>query len=117
RMMPGGEPLTLRRLIGLIVGFGGIVLLVWPELELGHDRSVLPGIAATQAACLGWAVGSSFAKRRKQEENVLAMLALQMIFAGAALLLVASATGEWSRLAVNARTGTALTYLVLIGSL
>src|SRR4051812_50146807 len=28
-LMPGGEPLRLRRVLGLIVGFGGVVMVVW----------------------------------------------------------------------------------------
>jgi len=31
--MPGGEAITLRRVLGLVVGFAGIVMLVWPELR------------------------------------------------------------------------------------
>src|SRR5262249_31403231 len=30
-VMPEGERLTLRRVAGLVVGFAGIVTLVWPE--------------------------------------------------------------------------------------
>src|SRR5262245_49462197 len=33
---PHGERLTLRRIIGLIIGFSGIVMLVWPELRIGE---------------------------------------------------------------------------------
>ncbi len=115
--MIGGEPIAWRRVIGLVIGFGGIVLLVWPELQLGHSRAFLGGVAATQVACLGWAIGSSLARRRHVTENVLAASALQMIFAGVSLLLVASLVGEWPGLHVNGRTGAALVYLVLAGSI
>jgi drug/metabolite transporter (DMT)-like permease len=113
----GGEPLSARRVFGLIVGFAGIVLLVWPELQLGHSPAFLVGVAATQIACLGWAIGSSLARRRHHEENILAVSALQMIFSGVSLLAVALAIGEWPALAVNARTGGALAYLIVIGSI
>ena len=39
RFMKASDPITTRRLIGLVVGFSGIVLLVWPELALGNGRS------------------------------------------------------------------------------
>lgn len=66
RVMHGGERLTPRRVGGLVLGFSGIVLLVWPELRLGEGRSFLMGVLATQVACLAWAMGSSLAKRRAQ---------------------------------------------------
>src|ERR1044072_8009663 len=34
-LMPGGQRLTFRRVAGFIVGFGGILLLAWPEIRLG----------------------------------------------------------------------------------
>src|SRR5215831_8128256 len=34
-------PLTARRIVGLAVGFGGIVLLVWPQLGIGNRRDFL----------------------------------------------------------------------------
>src|SRR5262245_45219673 len=78
--------LAPRRLAGLAIGFTGIVLLVWPELRLGAGRSFLFGVVATQIACFGWAVGSSYARRRHAHENVLAAAALQMLFGGMALV-------------------------------
>jgi drug/metabolite transporter (DMT)-like permease len=35
RLRVDGEPMTRRRFIGLLVGFAGIVLLVWPEVRMG----------------------------------------------------------------------------------
>src|SRR6185369_2008712 len=57
-----GEPITARRLLGLVVGFAGIVLLVWPEISFGAGgRAFLGGVIAAQIACIGWAIGSSYA--------------------------------------------------------
>jgi len=113
----GGDPLSTRRVLGLILGFAGIVLLVWPELRVEHSSAFLIGVIATQLACFGWAIGSSIARRRHREESILAVTALQMIFAGVGLLAVALLIGEWPALSVNARTGSALAYLILVGSL
>lgn len=117
RLAGGDEPLTLRRSIGLLVGFGGIVLLVWPELEMGEGRAFLFGLMATQLACLGWAIGSTYGRRRKATENVLAAAAVQMLFGGLITLIVGSVIGEWPALAFNARTGGALMYLLVFGSI
>src|SRR4029077_5717317 len=63
-LTPHGERLTLRRVAGLAIGLSGIVMLVWPEIRLEGGRAFLGGVAAAQLACVGWAIGSSYARRR-----------------------------------------------------
>ena len=121
-LMPGGDGLTLRRALGLIVGFSGIVMLVWPEIQVSEGgRAFLGGVVAAQIACVGWAVGSSYSRRRgrghAKEENVLATAAFEMLFGGIALLLVALAIGEFPRLAFTPRTAGALLYLIFVGAI
>jgi len=117
RVMPQAEPLTLRRLAGLVVGFAGIVLLVWPEIGLGEGRQFLFGVAATQLACFGWAIGSSYSRRRGAHENVMVASAMQMVLAGTCILVFALLRGELGSLAFSTRATGALIYLVLFGSL
>jgi len=117
RFAGDGSRLTFRRLSGLLIGFGGIVLLVWPELEVGEGRAFLFGVLATQVACLGWAIGSSYSRRRRPAENVLAVAAFQMLFGGIAMSIASLVHREWAQLAFNPRTAAALTYLVVFGSL
>jgi drug/metabolite transporter (DMT)-like permease len=117
RFMEGFEPLTARRLIGLIVGFGGIVMLVWPELQLGNGRSFFLGVLSTQLACLGWAIGSSYSRRRHADENVLAAAALQMLFGGLILALLGLLRGELGMVVLSTRSVVALVYLIVAGSL
>lgn len=116
RLIFHGEPFTGRRVAGLIVGFLGIVLLVWPELSVSNGHSFLFGVLATQFACVGWAIGSSISRRSHHTDNVLAASAMQMIFAGLALAAAGFAHGEWSSVAFNARTAWAMVYLILAGS-
>jgi drug/metabolite transporter (DMT)-like permease len=117
RFMSRPDPLTPRRVAGLVIGFTGIVLLVWPELQLSEGRSFLAGVVSTQLACLGWAVGSSYARRRAREENVLATAALQMLFGGVALVIAGTVHGEWPVLVFTPRTASAIAYLVVFGSI
>jgi drug/metabolite transporter (DMT)-like permease len=116
RFMFKGDPFTARRIAGLVLGFLGIVLLVWPELGVSGADSFLLGVLATQLACLGWAIGSSISRRSHHTDNVLAASAMQMIFAGLALAAAGLAHREWSAVAFNARTAWAMVYLVLAGS-
>ena len=121
-LMSGGEPLTMRRIAGLLIGFGGIVLLVWPELRAGGaGHAFLGGVIATQVACAGWAIGSSYARRRgrgyAREENVLATAALEMLFGGVVLLAASLALGEASRVVFAPRSTSALVYLIVVGAI
>ena len=121
-LMPGGEAITVRRLLGLAVGFGGIVMLVWPEIHFdGGSSGFLGGVIAAQIACVGWAAGSSYARHRGRGhasgENVLATAAFEMLFGGIALLLVSLALHETARLTFTPRTGGALLYLTLVGAI
>jgi drug/metabolite transporter (DMT)-like permease len=117
RLMADGDQLSMRRKAGLIVGFGGIVLLAAPGLSSGGGGAFLAGVLATQVACVGWAIGSSFSRRQPREENVLAAAALEMLFAGIALLAVSLALGEWQLASITARSAAALLYLIVGGSI
>ena len=63
--LPDGERLRRRVVAGLVIGFSGIVLLVWPDLTLGSagSRGFLAGVVAVQIAAIGWSLGSSYSKR------------------------------------------------------
>ena len=121
-LMPNGERLTLRRLLGLVVGFAGIVMLVWPEIRVGEGgRAFLGGVVSAQIACVGWAIGSSYARHRgrgeAKDENVLATAAFEMLFGGIVLLIVSIALHEPSKLTFAPRSGGALVYLIFVGAI
>jgi drug/metabolite transporter (DMT)-like permease len=121
-LMADGQPLTPRRVVGLVVGFGGIVMLVWPEIQVGDSgRAFVAGVVSAQIACLGWAVGSAYARRRgrghAKEENVLATAAFEMLFGGLVLAIAALALHEHTRVTITARSGGALLYLIFVGAI
>jgi drug/metabolite transporter (DMT)-like permease len=118
-MLRDGERLTRQGLIGLLMGFAGIVLLVWPDLTVGGEsgRQFLLGVIFLQVACLGWTGGTSYARRFAREDNALGGSALQMIFAGVAMLVLATVRGEWAALSFTPRSLAAEIYLTLVGSL
>lgn len=118
-ILPRGERLTVQGLAGLVVGFAGIVLLVWPELIAGGEvgQRFGAGVIALQLACIGWALGSAYSRRHAREENALGAAALQMIFGGLFMAIAATLRGEWSELTFSWRSGLAESYLVVFGSL
>lgn len=118
-LLPGGERLRFPIVLGLLIGFSGIVVLVWPELTLGNSGAsqFLAGVIALQIASFGWALGSSYSKRHARNDNVLGTTALQMLAGGLIMTAVGTARGEWSDLYFTGRTATALAYLATIGSI
>jgi drug/metabolite transporter (DMT)-like permease len=118
-VLPRGERLTSRALTGLVLGFVGIVILVWPEITLeGQDsRLFIAGLVALQIACFGWALGTAFTKRSATGASPLAAAAVQMVISGVIMIAIGTIAGEWSRLAFSTRSAGALIYLTLIGSI
>jgi drug/metabolite transporter (DMT)-like permease len=119
RLLPNGERFSPRSLGGLALGFSGIVVLVWPEMTTGGagGRSFVIGVIAIQLACIGWVIGTSFAKRHELGDNPFRSTALQMVFSGLMLLGAATAHGDWTNLSFTPRTLAAMLYLSVAGSL
>jgi drug/metabolite transporter (DMT)-like permease len=97
-------------------------MLVWPELRFdGTGGGFLAGVIAAQIACAGWAVGSSYARKRGRghasSENVLATAAFEMLFGGVALGAVSLVLHEPARLTFTPRTAGALAYLIFVGAI
>jgi drug/metabolite transporter (DMT)-like permease len=115
--MPDGEPVHVRQVLGLLLGFGGIVLLTSSSLDAnGPTRQIVLGAIMTQMSCLGWAIGSAYAKRHKREDNLFAATAVQIICGGVILMIVATITGEWSQVAPTPRSLFGVVYLVVVGT-
>lgn len=119
RLLPNGERFTARSLAGLALGFCGIIVLVWPEMTHGgaSGREFIIGVIAIQLACVGWVIGTSFAKRHELGDNPFPSTALQMVFSGMMLLTAATAHGDWAQLHFTPRTIAAMAYLSIAGSL
>ena len=118
-ILPGGERLTARSVAGLLIGFVGIVLLVWPDLTSSgaSGRQFLVGMLSLQIACLGWALGSSYSRRYPRSDNAMMAAAVQMLAGGLMMLVVAIARGEFRELTFTPRSFAAEAYLAAFGSL
>jgi drug/metabolite transporter (DMT)-like permease len=117
--IPGGERLRANVVSGLIVGFLGIVVLVWPDLTLGGSgrRGFLAGIIALQIASIGWSLGSAYSRRHVRTDHLLGTTACQMLAGGFFMTAAGTILGEWSHLSFNASTTWSLAYLSTIGSI
>lgn len=118
-LLPDGDRFTPTVVLGLLVGFAGILVLVWPELasDSGNGAMFVAGVIATQIACAGWAAGSAYSRRHGRHDNVLGTTALQMLAGGAMMLVLGTVRGEWSHLYFTTRTASAYIYLTTVGAI
>ncbi|MGB8507784.1 MAG: EamA family transporter [Pyrinomonadaceae bacterium] len=118
RTQKGGERVGLRAFAGMLVGFGGLALLVAPQL-FGASVSgrFIWGVVCLQIGCFAWSAGSVYSKRRPVGVTPLMAAAVQMLYAGAALTLLGTLGGEWGIVRFSARSLGALAYLIVFGSI
>lgn len=114
--LPHGGKLTARKVAGMIIGFLGLIILLWPELRGSLDRSYLAGIVALFIAPLAWAGGSIYSKYCGLKTPPLMAAAIQMLIAGLVLILFGGLKGEFSLLSWTTQGMAALAYLVVFGS-
>jgi drug/metabolite transporter (DMT)-like permease len=107
-------------LVGLVLGFIGIVVLVGPG-NVGGQGDVRPlGALVLIVGSLSWAIGSFWSRDAKLPESALLTTGMEMLGGGALLIIVGVLTGELSHLDVHqvSRASTiGLVYLITFGSL
>ena len=118
-LRPTGHRPGLIALAGILIGFGGVILLIGSAASGADTRSLL-GAGVLVLASLSWTLGSLYGRNAKLPTSQLLATGMEMLAGGAALMLVAIALGEWSSFelaAVSRRSALALVYLTVIGSI
>lgn len=119
-LLPGGNRPSLPAMMGVVVGFAGVVLLMWPE-QSGGSLALNPwGGAALIFASLAWSFGSIISLHMRLPSSPFMGTAVEMLAGGTALLALSVLSGELAQfnlasVTVNSLLG--LTYLILFGSL
>jgi drug/metabolite transporter (DMT)-like permease len=107
-------------LVGLVVGFVGIIVLVGPG-SIGGQGDIKPiGALVLILGSLSWAIGSFWSRDAQLPESGLLTTGMEMLGGGVLLILVGALTGEFSQLDVSriSRESTiGLVYLITFGSL
>lgn len=98
--------------LGLVIGFGGVILL---NLGSGMTGSPIGAIALISAA-MAWAFGSVWSRRRDMPAAAM-NTAAQMICGGAALSIISILQGERMYALPSFSATFALLYLIVFGSL
>jgi drug/metabolite transporter (DMT)-like permease len=118
-MRRDGERITALGALGLLIGFAGMLILMWPKLRvLGlHGIGGMRGEALLLGANLCWTVGSIYSKHRVKDVAPLMAVALEMLIAGAALCTLGLLLGEAPRFHPTPRAALAVLWLIVAGSL
>jgi drug/metabolite transporter (DMT)-like permease len=110
--------ITKWMLAGMIIGFGGIVIIFYDYLDFFSNKGFAFGVALAVMSTLSWAFGMVYTSKKKLPVDILFSVGLQMLIAGVITLFVCLLSGKYVNLA---NTGSAslysLLYLILFGSL
>ena len=113
---PQGQPLTRVTLLGLVAGFAGVALLMFPDGEkFSFDH--LGGQLGILLAAFLWSSGSIYGKRHPSGTPPMMSAALQMLAGGMVLTVIGLATGEVSHWQWTLKGVGALSYLIVFGTL
>jgi drug/metabolite transporter (DMT)-like permease len=119
-VLPGGSRPSLRAVLGILLGFGGVVLLLWPDKSGGLLALDPWGSAALIFATLAWSFGSIISRYLRLPSSPMMGTAVEMLAGGAGLLIIGAVTGEFGRLqlaSISTPSLLGLGYLVIFGAL
>jgi drug/metabolite transporter (DMT)-like permease len=116
-LLPGGEPLHLPTILGMLVGLGGAALLFAPDMHTHtFHAGLLSGFLVLQLGMAGWAFGSIYQRRQVTGAHPMVIGAVQQLAAGLSflplVLLIHEHPVHWSTRGV-----LAILYLVMFGSI
>ncbi|HMG13582.1 MAG TPA: EamA family transporter [Gemmatimonadaceae bacterium] len=107
-------------LVGLVLGFIGIIVLVGPSDVGGHGDVSPIGALVLILGSLSWAIGSFWSRDAQLPESGLLTTGMEMLGGGVLLLIVGALTGEFSHFdihGVSKASAVGLIYLISFGSL
>jgi drug/metabolite transporter (DMT)-like permease len=106
--------LDSRTTTGLVVGFVGVALILWPRGNL--SANYLPQQAAILVGVFAWSYATVYMRNVVTQLNVLSFTGLQMLLGGIMLITVGLATGETSRWNLSPTGLWSMAYLTIMSS-
>ncbi|HET9878863.1 MAG TPA: EamA family transporter [Candidatus Limnocylindria bacterium] len=109
------EPITVNRLVGLVVGFAGLVVLTSPSFGSGPGGT-LPGVLALIGSSVSYGAAGVYARRTVSDVPPLTNAFLEVGFAALITLALALALDDPFATRIEASTVLSVAWLGLIGS-
>jgi drug/metabolite transporter (DMT)-like permease len=99
------EPLTARRIVGLVLGMAGLALLLGAELAALHAAPI--GALLVLGAALSWAIGTVLIKRYPTDLPTTSFVAWQLALGGLPVVIGALVMdwGDWRPLSLKPTIG------------
>lgn len=110
------ESWSLMRVIGILVGFGGAVVLASREFAFNPGPAAIAGAVAVAAASLSYAVGASYAKIQIRSTERYVVAAGTLVFAALYVWIFALVSDGGPIVPTQPATIAALLWLGLLGS-
>ena len=114
------QKLTVRLLLALLVGIGGVAVLMSHSLNLGEAPIDKMGAVALMFASMSWSVASTLARKVPLPPSKVMSSGAQMLAGGVFLTLTAAMLGEFRNFhpgMVSRGAWLALVYLIVAGSI
>lgn len=116
-ILPSGERLTLRKVLGILIGFAGVIILFAPDMGESFDKAYLKGVIVLVFVPFFWSAGSIYSKHHPIECPPLVAAGTQTLIAGLVLTAIGTAFGEWSEFTLDGKGMAAIAYLIVFGSI
>lgn len=117
-LLPGGRRPSVRTMVGVAVGFGGVALLAFRGGVAGGGLSPMAFLLVISSFV--WAAGSLYARKADMPSSPLMSTAVEMLVGSLTLLaggLVAGEAGAVRLEAISWQSVAALGFLIIFGSL
>jgi drug/metabolite transporter (DMT)-like permease len=116
-VLPSGERLTFRKVLGILIGFAGVIILFAPDMGESFDKAYLKGVIVLVFVPFFWSAGSIYSKHHPIECPPLVAAGTQTLIAGLVLTAIGTAFGEWSEFTLDGKGMAAIAYLIVFGSI
>lgn len=110
-----GKRINMKGVLGLLIGFAGVVVLIASSSNLGHAS--IKYMILIMFANFMWAAGSIYSKSFKANANIITAIGIQMLSASIVFFLTSMIFGEFSKINITYKGIASTAYLVVFGSL
>ncbi|MDP8946593.1 MAG: DMT family transporter [Actinomycetota bacterium] len=110
-----GEPLSAAKIVGLLLGFCGIVAVSMESISGGTSALSPVGVAFGAASALSWALGTVYFKKYEERISTLWAVAMTFLVGGVILTALGLVVEGWREVSWTGEFVASLLYSGLVG--